>query len=99
MKQSTYLRRVLNALHTHGYVIVDVDDGGDEMVKVQDSIQKTMDAVRAVDCAWIHVRNDQHDGSMFVVWQGPDIETDVPEEVLADYGMNLEPIIEGVPTE
>ena len=102
MKQSTYLRKVLAALEDAGWKATAVDDGGDELMKCGNLID-VMAAARAVEDCYIHVQAAEDPdrstkGWIRVVWQGPDEEeaADTAMEVICDYTMNLNKIIEAV---
>lgn len=95
MKQSTYLRKVLNALVDAGYTITGVDDGGDEKIAVG-GIMDTMTAVKAVDEAYVFVAKGEEESWLRIIWQGPDATYQEGEEIISDYGVSLSPVLEKI---
>jgi hypothetical protein len=71
---------LLNMLHAAGWVISSVNDG-EENVQIKGDLVKALDAVFAVDEAWINVRgsNGKRAGSIFIVLGNS------AEEVISDW--------------
>lgn len=92
VKQSTYLRRVLNALHCEGWSLrVRNEDTGelDPIVSVSGAIK----AAKDLDECQIFVTRNEERGWLFIVWQGPDATYPNGAEVISDYTVNLESVI------
>jgi len=74
---------VLKRLKDFGWEIIKVDDGGDEMENVN-TIDNAMDVIFSVCDSWVMVgKNGKASSVRFVLGNDPD-------EVVADYGINLE---------
>lgn len=99
MKQSTYLRKVINALKNAGWILVSVDDG-DGPQKVSGTAA-AMEAVSAVEDAVLEFEKRTtgtavESSFIRVVWQGPDESYEEGEEIVSDYGMKLDSVISSV---
>lgn len=76
------LQQVIRAMIARGIVLDRVFDG-EEDIPVKNETE-ALDAIFAVDMSWLHVKVDNTVGYLFIVL-GND-----PEEVVADYTINLE---------
>lgn len=81
------IRQVIRALRAAGYDLVAVDDGGEERIKVRTEAD-AIDAIMAVDCAHLIVKNTEHRGWIFFVLGNS------PEEVICDHTVNLSPVLD-----
>lgn len=95
MRQSTYARRVLGNARQAGWRIIGVDDGGDGLSGVT-TIRGAMEVVCAVDFARVFLKHDASEtrGWMLFVWQGPDQSYEDAAEILSDYTVNLQPVVD-----
>lgn len=96
MRQSTFLRSALRALMSAGWYVRVADnvqiDGKRSIASV---LSDVMDVARELDYLTIRVRklDESESGTLFIVWQGPDNTYEDGEEIIADYSMNLDPVL------
>lgn len=81
------IRQIIRALKAADHTLLAVDDG-EETIKVS-AEQEALDAITAVDCAFLHVTLPDADRGYVFFVLGND-----PEEVAADYTINLEPVLD-----
>ena len=83
MKQSTFARKVLRTLVDNGWILMN------DLTPA-----KVMDELVHRDELSVGARHPEH-GKSFVwfVWQGPDDNIEDGAEILADYGMKLDPLL------
>lgn len=83
------IRQTIRALKAAGYTLLEVWDGGDEMVKVKTETE-AIDAIMAVDDAHLFVRTPDGDYNPWVRFvMGND-----PEEVICDHETSLSPVLD-----
>jgi len=86
------IRQTVRALRNAGYVLVHVEDGGDDPVPVSTE-QDAVDAITAVDDAYLVVRPKDADDDMPGSWVRFVLGND-PEEVICDHGVSLSHVLD-----
>lgn len=97
MKQSTFARKVLEAVEAAGYQLQIVDDFAAQVA----TVTEVMDFLESVDeLEVICARPLFRDSFLSFVWQGPDDKHEDGAEILSDHGVSLsyiiDPLYEGV---
>lgn len=98
MKQSEFLQSVLTEALRFGWTLDAVDDGGGPVGVV--TVDQAMEAAKAVDTCyiflnwWDEAASKMHAGWFFIVWQGPDETHEDGAEVVSDYTVILNDIME-----
>lgn len=86
---SAAIRETIRALKKAGYKLEYVFDQEEWINVKKESITLVIEAITAVDIAWLYVRNETDDKARWVYFvMGND-----PEEVICDYTTNLEHVI------
>ena len=95
--QSDWVRAYLTAAFAAGWVVAEVQ-AGDEPYAVADHSPDTLTAAFAdVEDMWVGLRQPGGGRSfLWFVWQGPDATYPDGDEVLADYGVTLDTVVEKV---
>ena len=93
MLQKTYLRKLLAECVTEGWTIYAVDNGEERIVKAWTPTTATNEACETDD-AWIMLKRGTETGTLAIVWQGPVSSYPQGEEVVNDYSLSLEGVVE-----
>lgn len=100
MRQDTYLRHVLATAYRHGWALIGLDDGGDDIIDLapmkpavaQFAAQRH--AVNVDSCTLMFRHDDGGMAWAWVIWQGPLDTYPDGDEVIADHSSNLTPVID-----
>lgn len=102
MKQSEYLRLMLEALTETSWKLAFGDDGGDEQVKLA-SVDDAMQMAKSVEMSHIFFRRDDWPAKpagraeyICVIWQGPDETYQQGEEIISDCTLEIGCVIDAV---
>lgn len=94
-KQSEWVHAYLTAVLAAGWSVVEVQSGD-----APHDCPRTADGLVAAFCEgedlWVGVQNGGKRSFLWFVWQGPDATYPDGDEVLADYGVTLDTVVESV---
>jgi len=93
MLQKTYLRKLLTECLSEGWTIYAVDNGEEWIVKAWTPTTATNEAT-STDVAWILLKRGNETGTLALVWQGPIATYPQGEEVVSDYSLSMESVID-----